>query len=141
MSTPLECQDLGLPLSAVFVPGSGCTPEHSLTLSVVHGNYGTVTMEPNRALYCPNEVVTLTAVPIEGKGFGGWAVWGDPNKYPDGNYIIIQDANTVLHLTMDQDYLAEVTFKCGSGVEQVLPLLGMLFVTGVAAMRRWRRNS
>jgi uncharacterized repeat protein (TIGR02543 family) len=112
----------------------------TLTLNVVNSNYGTIAVEPNSPLYAPGTAVTLTATPIEGKSFREWTIWGDPNRYPDANYVVV-DANAVLQLTMDHDYTVEAAFKCGSGVGDVLPLLVVgVTVVGFAARRIHRRG-
>jgi hypothetical protein len=127
--------DLALPLGAVFV-GSDCQPEYGLTLNVSHSNWGTITVEPNLPLYCPNAVVTLTAVPVSGKSFKEWTIY-DPN-YPGDVGHVTRDSNTLLHLTMDADRQVDADFKCGSGMEQVLPLLAAVMT--VCAAAGWRRG-
>ncbi len=111
-----------------------------LTLNVVKGEYGTVTVEPNLPLYAPGTVVTLTATPIEGKSFNEWTIWEDPNLYPDAQFATI-DGNPVLQLTMNHDYTVEAAFKCGSGTGQMLPLLVIgVAVLGIVSRRTWRRD-
>lgn len=119
-----------------------------LTLNVVKPNYGAVAIDPDlrdptdpntpdekKLRYTKGTGIALSAVPISGKSFGGWAVWADPNKYPDANFITIQDSNAVLYLTMDHDYLAEATFKCGSGVEPFVGVVLLALAVGVVVRR------
>lgn len=88
--------------------------------------------------YAAGTGVALTAVPNEGKAFKKWTIF-DPNCPGDANYAV-EDTNEVLHLTMDTHQEVKATFKCGSGVEQALPLL----IVGVAVCglvpRRFRRR-
>jgi len=119
-----------------------------VTLNTVKPNYGSVTVDPdlrdptdpNTAdqriyRYTDGTQIVLSATPVSGKAFGGWAVWDDPAKYPDPNFITVSDSNTVLHLAADKDYLVEATFKCGSGIEPLL-LIGMaVLALGVMARR------
>jgi len=77
--------------------------------------------------------IVMTATPVSGKSFGGWAIWSDPSKYPDANFAVL-DSNAVVHVVMDSDKIVEATFKCGSGVE---PLIGIgLFVLAMAVVVR-----
>ncbi len=118
-------------ITANFVEG------RTLTLNVVNGDWGTVVVEPNLPLYAPGTAVTLTASPIEGKAFKQWEIY-DPNCPGDANYAII-DANTTLTLVMDADKHVGAVFKCGSGMEPVLPLaLGMLVLTVLVRRRSTR---
>jgi hypothetical protein len=115
----------------------------TLTLLVSHDNWGTVIPEPNLPLYPQGATVTLTAVPNSGKSFRGWTI-DDPNYPPeDPRYYNEVDPNTledplVLPLTLDSDMQVEADFKCGSGLEQVLPLLAVgvgVFAFGVRRRR------
>ncbi len=116
-----------------------------LTLNVVKPNYGAVAINPDlrdpadpntseeKVLrYTKGTGVVLHAVPIAGKSFSEWSVWGDPNRYPDANYITIRDSNAVLYLVMDKDYLAEATFKCGSGLPPFIAAAFLALAAGVA---------
>jgi len=99
----------------------------TLSLEVMHSNYGSVSVEPNLPLYPDGCTVTLTAVPNSGKAFAGWTIF-DPNYPGDSNHASVVDPNTlsdplVLPLVMEADMHVEADFKCGSGVNQVLPLL------------------
>jgi len=123
-------------------------PECKVTLNVVKPNYGSVTpidpdlrdpTEPNtpeqKILRSTNGTpIVMTATPISGKAFGGWAIWSDPSKYPDANYASL-DANTVLFLTVDGNKLVEATFKCGSGIEPLL-VIGMAALALGVVIRR-----
>ena len=110
-----------------------------LTLGVVNGSWGSVTVEPNLPLYLPGATVTLTAAPIEGKDFRSWTIY-DPNFPGDANYATV-DANLTTMFVMNTDMQVQAAFKCGSGVSEALPLL----VIGLAALgfvsRRIRRRN
>lgn len=110
-----------------------------LRLDVINGSWGTVAVDPNQPIYEPNQVITLTASPIEGKSFRQWEVY-DPNYPGDANYAII-DANTTLTLVMDADKHVAAVFKCGSGLGEVPPLLmGTLVALGFVSRRVRRRG-
>jgi len=107
----------------------------TLTLSIVNESWGSVTVDPNLPEYAdPNTVVTLTAVPIEGKAFRHWEVY-DPCHPGDANYREIE-ANNPLILTMDLDREVTAVFKCGSGIDAVLPLLMLATVACIVTSRR-----
>ena len=78
--------------------------------------------------------VTLTAEPDEGKAFNMWKLY-DPNHPGDANYVVT-DANNPITLLMNGDYEVEVKFKCGSGLEPMLPV--MLGVLGACVWVRRR---
>jgi len=115
----------------------------NLDVEVVKPQYGSVTVDPapvdpNRLgqKYIEDTVVTLTATPISGKAFGGWAIWNDPTKYPDANFAVL-DSNAVTQVVMDSDKVAEATFKCGSGVEPFIGIALFALVIGVVVRRSW----
>ncbi|MBN1347381.1 MAG: hypothetical protein JXQ73_32125 [Phycisphaerae bacterium] len=116
----------------------------TLNLRSVNGNYGAVTvtppgLDPNGTMFLDGELVTLTAVAIEGKSFNRWLIF-DPNFPGDSNYAT-PDSNTVLHLVMDMDYEVEAAFKCGSGIGEVLPLLVITASICGLMTRRCRRRA
>ncbi|MBN1342486.1 MAG: hypothetical protein JXQ73_07390 [Phycisphaerae bacterium] len=112
-------------------------PNHVLTVNLVNGPWGTVEVDPNLSTYPAGTPVTLTAEPIEGKSFRHWELY-DPCYPNDANYATY-DANGVVTIVMNADRQATAVFKCGSGVDQTLPLLGVgVCVLGFAA-RRCRR--
>lgn len=76
--------------------------------------------------------VTLVAVPGEGS-FKEWRVY-DPNFPGDSNYVTV-DTNSVLYVTMDDDYVVEVDFKCGSGVPPFLAMTLLALGLGVVIRR------
>jgi len=76
--------------------------------------------------------IVMTAAPIGGRVFVGWAVWSDPNTYPDANFVVL-DSNAVLHLVMDGDKIVEAAFGCGGGVGG---FFGIGFVLALAAFVR-----
>jgi uncharacterized repeat protein (TIGR02543 family) len=116
-----------------------------LGLLVSHDNWGAVSVEPNLPMYPEGSTVTLTAVPVSGKSFAGWVI-DDPN-YPtdDPRYYNPVDPNTlgdplVLPLTMNGNMQVEADFKCGSGLNQVLPVLSLVFGACVLFIRVSRRS-
>jgi len=123
---------------------AGATHARSVRLEVtkVNGLLGTVTLSPepndaNAPAFAYGTVVELTAVPNEGKYFRHWEVY-DPCHPNDANCATI-DANNPLTIVMDTDRQVTAVFKCGSGVEQTLPLLVVgLCVLGFAAWYRRR---
>jgi len=111
----------------------------SLTLSVINGSRGAVTLNPepgnaDAPTYPAGTVVTLTATPIEGRSFRQWEVY-DPNYPSDAGHAII-DANTTLTLVMDTDKQVAAVFEGGSSVP-CLP--GLLFVIGLGVIA-WPRR-
>jgi hypothetical protein len=125
----------------MFLEGVG-GKARSLDVEVVKPQYGSVVadpqvIDPNRCpKYIDGTVVTLTATPISGKAFGGWAIWNDPTKYPDANFAVL-DSNAVTQVVMDSDKVAEATFKCGSGVEPFVGIALFALVIGVVVRRFW----
>ncbi len=111
-----------------------------LGLDVVNEPWGSVEVDPNLpSYYDPNTAVTLTAVPIEGRGFKHWLI-DDPNHPGDANHAAM-DANNPITLLMDDDRNVTAVFECGSGVGQALPLLAVAAVLfGLAARFMRRRN-
>jgi hypothetical protein len=99
---------------------------YNLTVDYAHGNWGQVLLDPNLPKYPVGTPVTLTAVPIQGKGFQNWEIY-DPNYPGDLNHLEI-DPNLSITLMMNSDQHVTAVFKCGSGVQEGLPLLvlGML---------------
>lgn len=103
---------------------------YGLTVVVNKPEYGHVELDPepndaNDPRYSAGTPVTLTAVPIEGKGFRRWEIY-DPNYPGDNNYAAF-DTNTVTTVVMDSDLVVQAKFKCGSDVEPFLPaMFGML---------------
>ncbi len=116
----------------------------TLILTVLHPEWGTILVEPNLPAYPAGSLVTLTATPISGKSFDGWTLY-DPAHPGDGNYIVVIDPNTlanplVLPLTINASTEVEAKFKCGSGVNQMLPMLAFMLGTGVLITRVSRRR-
>lgn len=121
----------------------GVVQRHTLVLTTINGNWGTVTVDPvpadaNAPTYLLGTTVTLTAVPNEGKAFRHWEIY-DPNYPDDANYAVF-DANNPLVLVMDDDKSVAAVFKCSSGIEQILPLLVMGLFIMSASTERWRRG-
>jgi len=118
------------------VPG----PAVTLTLTEVKGSWGDVTLLPrptdaNVSQFPLGMPVTLTATPIEGKGFKHWEIYVDPNFMGDANYAVI-DANLTTVITMDADKGVTAVFKCGSGVGPILPM-----ILGVLGLAVWVKRS
>ncbi len=114
----------------------------TLTVTEVNGGWGEVVLDPGpiqsgppQYKYACDTSVTLTANPLPGKEFVGWAIY-DPNYPGDPNYVD-HDTNTVLYLVMDADWEVEARFKCGSSAGPFIPLV-LLGLAGFA-MRRRRR--
>ncbi len=100
----------------------------TLSLEFVNGGWGEVTCDPepddpNLMQYPAGAQVQLTATPDDGKAFVHWEIY-DANHPGDANHAAL-DANDVLSLAMDTDRQVVAVFKCGSGAEQALPLLGI----------------
>lgn len=100
-------------------------PTWALTLKVVNDAWGSIDLDPepddpNFPAYTRGTVLTLTAEPNEGKGFKRWLVF-DPDYPGDANHAT-EDANLVLHLTLDANMEVEATFKCGGGSKLIMPL-------------------
>lgn len=99
---------------------------YSLTLYEVNGHMGQVAFDPtpddaNAPRFGARTEVTLTAVPNAGKSFKEWEIF-DPN-YPGDDNHAVKDTNNPIVIVMDTDRQVEVAFKCGSGVDEILPLL------------------
>jgi len=110
-----------------------------LRLTFVKGNWGSVDLDPNDPNFPPytyplGTEVTLTASPIDGKGFKHWQIY-DPNYPGDANYAIL-DGNLVTTIVMDSDRGVTAVFKCGSSIEPLLPM--MLGALGVFVWVRRR---
>ncbi len=120
------------------------SPIRSLDLSLVNPDYGTVAISPdpndaNAPAYPAGTIVTMTAEPNETRSFHKWVVY-DPNFPGDANYAT-EDSNTVIEITLNADMQVEAHFKCGSGVEVMLPcMLVGLFVCSFVASRRLRER-
>jgi hypothetical protein len=150
----------GIPADVVFDNveariGLFTNVSHTLSLKVKNADYGTVTIDPDllddpnnasgdpNVPTDPNELrrytdgteITMVAEAIEGRAFKKWKIWDDPNHYPDPNDVI-GDTNTVLYLTMGNDYRIEAVFSCASS--SVLPPVAialLMMVLGVLIRR------
>jgi hypothetical protein len=107
-----------------------------LTLGVINGFWGTVSVDPNQPFYQDNQVVTLTATPDEGRGFGEWTIY-DPN-YPDDVNHAIYDSNATTTIVMNSNMHVSAHFSCSTGVGPVLP--GMLGTLVLVVFVRHRRR-
>jgi hypothetical protein len=141
--------------------GTFTNVSHTLHLVKIKSeDYGTVTFDPDLLDDCnnidPNEVlagdrptfnelrrytdgteVVLAATPAEGRGWKKWKIWTDPNHYPDSNYVA-DDTNSVLYLTMDNDYVVEAIFSCSadSGAFPAVAMALLALMIGAAARRQ-----
>jgi uncharacterized repeat protein (TIGR02543 family) len=115
----------------------------TLTLNVLHSNWGSVGIEPNDPnlppfTYRPGTEVTLTAMPNEGKIAKPWTIY-DPN-YPGDPGHATENGSSVLVLIMNSNQYVDADFKCGSGMEQALPLLAVGLIALTLLGRRTRRR-
>jgi len=113
-------------------------PPVTLTLIEVKGSCGDVTVypiptDPNRLQFPLGLPVTLTASPIEGKGFKHWQIY-DPNYPGDANHAVI-DANLSTTIVMMANRRVTAVFKCGSSIEPLLPIM-----LGVLGLFVWVRR-
>jgi hypothetical protein len=112
----------------------------TLTLTTSNGRYGSVEFNPvrsdlNNLKFCQGSVVTLTAIPEEGRSFREWTIY-DPNYPGDANHAIV-DANLSTTMVMLTDRHVQATFNCSSGLGPMLPLMA----TGLAGMVMLRRRN
>jgi len=112
----------------------------TLELREINGSWGDIQLDPppedpEGMLYSRGTVVTLTAIPIEGKSFREWTIY-DPNHPWDANYAVT-DSNNPITVVMDTNQQIEAAFKCGSGVGDALPLL-TIGLLGLMTFRRGR---
>ncbi len=126
------------------VPLTGTVVQlYALDLAIVNPAWGTVELDPapadpNAPQYAAGTPVTLTADPIDGKGFKQWEIY-DPNHPGDVNYAVI-DSNLSVQIVMDEDKGIAAVFKCGSGVEPLLPIGAILAGVCIVTSRRTRRR-
>lgn len=121
-----------------------------LTVEIVNEPWGAVSVTPdandpnlpevapddaNNPCYPGGTEVTLTASPIEGKVFEGWTIY-DPNFPGDANHAA-QDTNAVLTLVMADAQHVVATFRCGSDMGPMLPIVLLAGLT-LHVMRRRR---
>jgi hypothetical protein len=114
---------------------------HNLTLGISNSMLGEVYLEPepNDAnqpayAYAPGTVVTLTAVPDEGKSFDQWTLY-DPNHPGDANYAAA-DTNLTTTVVMGTDREVTAKFRCGTGAAPMLPAMVILLTAGLLRMAR-----
>lgn len=118
---------------------------HTLSLTAVNAQYGTVTIDPDwladpndpdglRAYTNGTELVLVAEPDVaEGRGFKAWKIYeaghsGDPN-------FLVQDTNAVLYLTMDRDWEVQAVFKCSSS-SALAPVGAVLLLLGSAVVLR-----
>jgi hypothetical protein len=106
----------------------------TLTLSVSHNNWGSVNVEPNLPAYPEGATVTLTAEPISGKSFKEWTIY-DPN-YPGDANLAEADSNSSITVVMNTNRQIDADFKCGSGLDSMLPLLSLVLLAMFYVRRR-----
>ncbi len=115
------------------------TTYNKLDLNIVNEPWGSVEVDPNDPnlpsdLHLAGSEVTLTAMPIGGKGFKQWEIF-DPNHPGDANHAAV-DTNSVITIAMDTDRQVTAVFKCGSSLGPLLPI--MLGVLGLIVWARRR---
>jgi len=105
----------------------------TLTITETNGSWGSVDVEPNQPMYEPNQTITLTAIPIEGKAFSRWEIY-DGNYPGDANHAVF-DTNDVHVLVMDTDRQVGAAFVCGGSASMLMPL-GVVLATLLIVRRR-----
>ncbi|MBN1343547.1 MAG: right-handed parallel beta-helix repeat-containing protein [Phycisphaerae bacterium] len=98
---------------------------YTLTLDVAIPRWGSVQVDPepndpSHLVYPAGSIVTLTAIPDEGRTFDSWRVY-DPNFPGDANYATLA-VDTLLSVPMTHDQHVQATFNCGAG----LPLVSIM---------------
>jgi len=96
--------------------------------------WGSVSVEPNLAVYPVGRIVTLTAQPNDGIVFNKWRIY-DPNHAGDANYTVT-DANNPLTLVMMGDRDVVAVFRCAGATGPLLPIM-----LGVLGSFVWMRRS
>jgi hypothetical protein len=77
----------------------------------------------------------MVAAALPDRGWKKWKIWDDPNDYPDPNHQA-SDANTVLYLTMDRDYVVEAIFSCSASSMLPPASVVLLLLTLCVVVRR-----
>jgi len=125
-------QDRGV--TAVFAG-----PDYVLTIDIVNPAWGSVDVEPFAPGYeypaCTE--VTLHALPKGKNSLKHWIIH-DPNHCGDANYAVF-DSNDATTIIMDSDKCVTAVFKCGSGIQPLLPV--MLGVLGLFVLLRRGREA
>lgn len=135
--------DVALLTEEEIWPGLYCT----LTITAVNGQWGQVQLDPepndaNQPTYEVGTVITLTAVPMEGRVFAEWRIY-DPNRPGDANYVTT-DTNDTLAIAMNDDYEIDAVFRCGSSVRNAFPYLLIAATCSLISRRarcHWLRQS
>ncbi len=99
-----------------------------LSITLNTAKQGSVDVDPNTPFFEPNATVILTPNAVDGKKFVDWG--GD---VPAGH-----ETDNPLTITMDSSKAITANFKCGSGLEPMLPLI-IVGLFGLMAIRRRRR--
>jgi hypothetical protein len=120
--------NLALGLSMVWLDGG---PSHTLDWTVNDPAKGRVEVVSDCPAYRPGSVVELTGIPVGNNYLAHWVVV-DP-EHPDNPQQI--DDNP-LHLTMDLNYEVKAVFRCGTGMEPLLPIMLGLLVCCVVLRRK-----
>jgi len=80
-------------------------------------------------------IVLSGVVPVGNKVFKKWTIKG-PNDSGDPLYQVVTDTNEIVYLTMDGDYVAKATCKCGGGgIEPFAGIVLLVLGVGVAIRR------
>ncbi len=91
--------------------------------------------DPNSSQWQEGTVVTLTAIPNEGRSFSRWEIYDDANFAGDANYAVL-DSNLVTQVRMDHDKHVTAVFKCGGASMALFPFLCLTLLCLFAFQRR-----
>jgi len=105
-----------------------------------HGAWGTILIDPDLERYPEGTVVTLTAIPSDGKRFVAWAVY-DPRYPGDANYAH-EDSNNPLQLVIEYDTEVGAVFACAQDDALLPAMLGLVGMTlAVVKLNHARRRN
>ncbi len=114
-------------------------PNYVLAIDVVNPAWGSVDVDPFAAGYeypaCTE--VTLHALSKGKNSLRHWVIY-DPNHCGDVNHAVF-DSNDATTIIMDSDKCVTAVFRCGSGIQPLLPL--MLGLLGLLLLLRRGRGA